>query len=98
MPRLSSSQFALWLASAALAAFAGSALTSHLPAVRAQVVVPQTPITARSFVLVDNQGRKRGELSTLPDGRPFLKFYDTQGNVVWNAAGGARLLPLDVDR
>ncbi len=88
----------LWMAPALLGiagGFVGGRL-SLPPAVHAQVqprVIPpqraisSTPMEARSFVLVDGQGRKRGELGFDRSGQPALRFFDESGKVVWT--GGA---------
>ena len=86
-----------WMAPALLGiagGFVGGRL-SLPPAVHAQapgVIPPQraisaVPMEARSFVLVDGQGRKRGELGFDRSGQPALRFFDESGKVVWT--GGA---------
>lgn len=87
-----------WIAPALLGiagGFVGGRL-SLPPTVHAQarpgVIPPQraisaAPMEAGSFVLVDEQGRKRGELGFDRRGQPALRFFDESGKVVWT--GGA---------
>lgn len=93
-----------WMAPALLGiagGFVGGRLSSP-PAVHAQVqprvIPPQraisaAPVEARGFVLMDEHGRKRGELGFDQQGRPALRFFDESGKVVWTG-GAVSALPL----
>ena len=79
------------LALAALAGFLGGAIGSHMP------VYAQAPgvdmLRSKTFVLLDNSGRKRGEWTMDPSGEPALRFFDADGRVTWQAGkGGVQLL------
>ena len=93
-----------WMAPALLGVaggFVGGRLSSP-PAVHAQArprlipplrKAPDSPLEARGFVLMDAQGRKRGELGFDRQGRPALRFFDESGKVVWTG-GVVTPLPL----
>ena len=93
-----------WIAPALLGVaggFVGGRLASP-PAVHAQaqprLIPPQraisrAPVEARGFVLMDESGRKRGELGFDREGRPALRFFDESGKVVWTG-GAVTPLPL----
>lgn len=42
-------------------------------------------VQARSFVLVDDDGKPRALLGLRADGTPALAFSDSQGKVIWKA-------------
>ena len=42
-------------------------------------------VQARSFVLVDDEGKPRALLGLRADGTPALAFSDSEGKVVWKA-------------
>ena len=76
------------IALAAVAFAAGLVLgrwTSTEP-VSANAALP-TVIEARSFVLKDADGHKRGELTVDRDGRPALRLYNEDGRTIWSAPG-----------
>lgn len=93
-----------WMAPALLGiagGFVGGRLSSP-PAVHAQVrprvIPPQraisaAPVEARGFVLMDEHGRKRGELGFNGRGQPTLRFFDESGKVIWTG-GAVTPLPL----
>lgn len=53
--------------------------------------VAQT-VEARSFVLVDEAGNKRGEWILDKSGQPSLRMFDEQGRVTWDT--NLRIVPL----
>jgi hypothetical protein len=81
---------------ATFAGFLGGAIASRLfpSASRLLTVHAQGPgpeiLQSRSFVLLDSSGRKRGEWTMDPSGRPILRLLDAQGRVVWDTTGTAR--------
>ena len=51
-------------------------------------------VQAKSFVLLDNAGRKRGEWTMTPAGKPLLQLFDEHGRVVWVSSDEPRMKPL----
>lgn len=49
-------------------------------------------IRARSFVLVDSEGHRRGEWLVDKSGRGVLRMFDAKGTMIWSSAPGAQLL------
>jgi len=74
---------------AALAGFLGGWIGSHLPTVYAQGPGVEI-LQSKTFVLLDNAGKKRGEWTVDASGQPALRLFDLQGRVIW-AAGKAGL-------
>jgi hypothetical protein len=81
----------LTIAFAMVAGFAGGVISSNV-----KTVYAQTPgdgiIRGREFVLLDPQGRKRGEWMVDFSDRGVIKMFDEKGNPIWDSAGGPRLL------
>lgn len=77
-----------------LAAAAGM-LGGILAAAQAQGgrTVPSV-IEAKSFVLLDGAGRKRGEWKLDASGQPFITLFDENGRSIWSTAPGIRAVPL----
>jgi len=44
-------------------------------------------IRSKYFVLLDAQGRKRGEWTLDSSGQPVLRMFDAKGNVIWDTTG-----------
>jgi hypothetical protein len=42
-------------------------------------------VRARTFVLVDEEGRPRAALAMRPDGTPALAFSNEEGRIIWKA-------------
>ncbi len=55
-------------------------------------------VTAQSFVVVDEAGRKRAEFGFSAKDRLVLRLYDEQGQVIWSAPHETRILPLETPR
>ena len=71
----------LFIAMAIIAGFAGgmvARLWTPRP-VFAQEQMHPSVLSARSFVLVDNSGQRRGSLSLMRDGSVSLRLYDENG-------------------
>lgn len=47
-------------------------------------------IRSRSFVLLDGQGRKRGEWVIDSSGQSVLRTFDAQGRLTWDSIGTPR--------
>lgn len=84
-------QQATWLAAAVMAGFLGGAGARVLP-VLAQS--GEKSVTARAFILVDEQGNQRGEFRVNEQGQAFLRLYDGRGGLSWSAPPPVRILPL----
>jgi hypothetical protein len=73
------------------AGFIGGAIGSSF-----KTVYAQTPgegiIHGREFVLLDAQGRKRGEWMVDSSDRGVIRMFDSKGSLIWDNGGGARLL------
>src|ERR1043166_5356940 len=72
---------ALFMATAIVAGVCGGVaarLWTPSP-VFAQEVIPQKVFTAKSFVLVNDAGERRGILSIARDGSAALRLYDEKG-------------------
>jgi hypothetical protein len=79
---------------AVLAGFAGGSVASHITSVYAQVPGVEI-IRSRSFVLLDAEGRKRGEWMVNPSGQPVLRMYDAEGREIWDTTGThGRVVPI----
>jgi hypothetical protein len=76
---------------AMLAGFLGSVIASGLKTVYAQTPA-EAIVRGREFVLLDAQGRKRGEWVVDSSDRGVLKMFDEKGSLIWSSVGGARLL------
>ena len=77
-----------------LAAAAGM-LGGMLAAAQAQGgrTVPST-IEAKSFVLLDSAGHKRGEWKLDASGQPSITLFDANGRSTWSTTPGLRAVPL----
>lgn len=51
-------------------------------------------VQAKSFVLLDEAGRKRGEMSVTRAGKPLIELFDERGRVIWDSTGEPRIKPL----
>ncbi|MGI8744607.1 MAG: hypothetical protein ACR2NN_18940 [Bryobacteraceae bacterium] len=74
------------IAVAALAGFAAGAFAPRLlqvGPVHAQAM-PEL-VQAKSFVLLDGSGRKRGEWKLDASGDPVLQLFDQGGRTIWEA-------------
>ena len=49
-----------------------------------QLAVPAV-VQAKSFVLLDDAGRKRGEMSMTGSGKPLIQLFDERGRVIWDS-------------
>jgi hypothetical protein len=63
---------------------------------RGFILPPQRPegIRARAFLLTDREGKLQGEW-TVEGGQPVLKFYGTNGKVLWLAPPKAGFKPVE---
>ncbi len=63
---------------------------------RGFILPPQRPegIRARAFLLTDGQGKVQGEW-TVERGQPVLKFYGTNGKVLWFAPPRVEMKPAE---
>ncbi len=50
-------------------------------------------VRAHSFELLDEAGRKRGEIGFDAQGQPRITLYDPSGRPIWSS-GGVRAVPL----
>ena len=82
---------ALMIVSAVAAGFVRGAVGSGLKTVYAQTS-GEGILHGREFVLLDGQGRRRGEWVVDGSNRGVLKMFDEKGSLIWSSAGGARLL------
>lgn len=87
-------QFALIVVSMILAGFLGAALSSGIWNVFAQNAPKR--VTAQSFVVIDESGRKRGELGVSLKGPATLTLYDEHGNIAWSAPTVTRIQPAEI--
>jgi hypothetical protein len=55
--------------------------------------VPST-VQAKSFILMDAAGRKRGEWKLDSSGQPSITLYDERGRDIWGTTPGLRAVPL----
>jgi hypothetical protein len=76
---------------AALAGFVGGMAASRLEAVHAQGPGAEV-LPSRSFLLLDNAGRKRGEWIVDSSGKPLLRMFDASGRIIWETRGGPQLI------
>jgi hypothetical protein len=73
-----------------LAALAGVVFAQTLAP---QVQVPAV-VQAKSFVLLDDAGRKRGEMSITRAGQPLIQLFDDRGRVIWDSTDEPKMRPL----
>jgi hypothetical protein len=57
---------------------------------------PEVPavVQAKSFVMLDQTGRKRGEMSMTQSGKPIIQLFDERGRVLWDSTDEPRMKPL----
>lgn len=80
--------------SLALAAVAGLVFgQTTLPKLEVAAVVQ-----ARSFVLLDEAGRKRGEMTVTRAGKPLIQLFDERGRVIWDSTDEPKMKPLLLHR
>jgi len=72
------------------AGFIGGTVGSSFKTVYAQT--PEGLIRGGEFVLLDAQGRTRGEWAVDSSDRGVIRMFDSKGSLIWDSAGGARLL------
>jgi hypothetical protein len=91
------SRLFLALVAAAAGMLGGMLAVQFVPVavVQAQstLAVPST-VQARSFILLDAAGRKRGEWKLDSSGQPALTLFDERGRDIWGTAPGLRAVPL----
>jgi hypothetical protein len=64
----------------------------------AQTTIPKLDVPAvvqaKSFVLLDDSGRKRGEMSMTRTGKPLIQLFDERGRVTWDSTDEPKMKPL----
>jgi hypothetical protein len=57
---------------------------------------PEVPavVQAKSFLLLDDAGRTRGEMSINRAGKPLIQLFDERGRVIWDSTDEPKMKPL----
>jgi hypothetical protein len=50
-------------------------------------------VQAKSFLLLDDSGRTRGQMS-MRAGKPLIELFDERGRVIWDSTDEPKMKPL----
>ena len=90
---MSRGRYAFLVLASVVASFAGGALSGNILPVAAQPAQRPQKMTAQSFVVVDEDGKRRAELGITREGEGALRVFDAHGKLVWST--DTRIMPVD---